>query len=186
MMMKRRRLQKTDYNNRIKLLKSGKIRLVIRRKHNNIHVQFVSYGFNGDKTIVEDVSRNLAKHGWKMHGGSSSAAYLTGLMAGVKAKSKGVHECVVDIGLHTRGSNVLYAAAKGVLDSGVNVPIGFELDEKRVKGALVSNYAKSVKGKKTTQFAKYAKDGVAPEAIEKHFEEVKNSIMKKKEVVKSS
>ena len=185
MMMKRRRLQKTDYNNRLKLLKSGKVRLVIRRHHNNIHVQFVSYGFNGDKTLVEEVSRNLAKHGWKMHGGGAQAAYLTGLMAGVKAKDRGIHECVVDIGLHTRGSSVLYAAAKGVADSGVHVPIGFELDEKRVKGSLVSSYVKLVKGKKTYQFAKYARDGIVPESIEKHFEEVKNSIMKK-EAIKSS
>ena len=183
MMMKRRRLQKTDYDNRLKLLKSGKLRLVLRRRHNNIHVQFVQYGFNGDKTLIEDVSRNLAKHGWKLHGGGTQAAYLTGLMAGVKAKGKGIHDCIVDVGLHTQGSNVLYAAAKGVANSGVHVPICFELDEKRIKGSYVANYVKSMKGKKTHQFAKYAREGITPESLEKHFDEVKSSIMKKKEEI---
>ena len=141
-MLKRRRLQKTDYSQRLVLLKSGKIRLVVRRKHSNVHMQFVHYGVNGDKTLVEDVSHNLVKYGWKMHCGSIPAAYLTGLLAGKKALQKTITSCVADIGLHAANSGVIYAAVKGVVDAGVDVPFGFDLPADRINGSHIAAYAK--------------------------------------------
>ncbi len=181
MILKRRRLKKTDYRQRLKVLKSGKIRLVVRRKHSNVHVQFVRYGFNGDHTLVEEISRNLRKHGWKAHCGSLPAAYLTGLLAGKKALHHDIRECVVDIGLHAANSSVLYAAVKGVIDAGVDVPLGFALPEDKIKGMHIAEYAKLLKKdskKYSRQFSNYAKIRFDPENIVQNFEEVKANIMK--------
>ncbi len=179
--LKRRRLQKTDYSQRLVLLKSGKIRLVVRRKHNNVHVQFVHYEVKGDRTLVEEISRNLAKYGWKMHCGSIPAAYLTGLLAGKKALQKTITSCVADIGLHAANSSVLYAAVKGVVDAGVDVPFGFALPEDRINGSHIASYAKLLKKdnkKYSKQFSSYIKAGADPENIAQHFEEVKANILK--------
>ncbi len=180
-MLKRRKLKKTDYRQRLKLLKSGKIRLVVRRKHNNMHIQFVKYGFNGDHTLVEEISRNLAKHGWKAHCGSIPASYLTGFLAGKKALHRDIKECVVDIGLHATNSIALYAAVKGVTDAGVDVPLGFALPEDKIKGSHIAEYAKLLKKdskKYSKQFSNYAKIRFDPESIVQNFEEVKANIMK--------
>ena len=180
-MLKRRRLKKTDYRQRLKLLKSGQIRLVVRRRHNNIHIQFIKYEFNGDKTLVEVMSENIRKYGWKAHGGSLPAAYLTGLLAGRKGLDTGVDICVVDIGLHAAGANILYAAAKGVADAGVHVPLGFEISDDRMKGRSISEYAKLLKKSNERykkQFSYYLRTGLDPENIMQHFEEVKAAIIK--------
>jgi large subunit ribosomal protein L18 len=60
--------------------------------------------------------------------GNVPAAYLTGLLAGKKAKRLNVNEAILDIGLQnsTKGSRI-YAAVKGIIDSGVNVPHDVEM-----------------------------------------------------------
>jgi len=119
---RRRRMQKTDYRKRFALLKSGKIRLVVRKSLNNMIVQFIRYEPKGDNTLVSACSKKLGDFGWKSGGGNVPAAYLTGLMAGVKAKKAGVKEAIADIGIQTstKGSRI-YAAIKGVIDSGISI-----------------------------------------------------------------
>ncbi len=179
--MKRRKCQKTDYGQRLKLLKSRKIRLVVRRRHNNIHIQFVKYEFNGDKTLVEEISKNIRKHGWKGHTSNLPAAYLAGMLAGKKALQKGVKECILDTGLHAVNSSTLYATAKGVADSGVHVPLGIEIDKNRLNGGHIAQYAKVLKKdseKYKRQFSACIRAGLDPENMPQHFEEVKSSISK--------
>src|SRR3989338_11379094 len=81
MQFRRRREKKTDYVQRLALLKSGKPRLVVRRAGNNFRVQIIDFTPEGDKTLVEVASSMLKKYGWKGHCGSMPAAYLTGLHA---------------------------------------------------------------------------------------------------------
>ncbi len=118
---KRRRVQRTDYRKRLALLKSGRTRLVIRKSSNHIVIQFVKYAQKGDETLASGFSGELKKFGWKQMG-NIPAAYLTGLLAGTKAKKSGVGEAVLDVGLQvsTKGSRI-YAALRGVLDSGISV-----------------------------------------------------------------
>lgn len=155
MPFKRRRENKTNYRKRLALLKSKKTRLVIRRSLSNISVQFINFVPNGDQTIAEANSTELKKLGW-IRTGNVPASYLTGLLAGKKAKNKKIEEAVLDIGLQisTKGSRI-YAALKGVLDSGIKVPCSEEIlpSEDRIKGRHIS------------------KD------LEKQFEEVKNKIV---------
>lgn len=140
MALKRRREKKTDYKKRLALVKSGKIRLVIRRSLNNIRVQFVEFNPSGDKTLISAISTELKKLGWNRTG-NVPGSYLTGLLAGKKAKEKKIDEAVLDIGLQssTKGSRI-YAALKGVLDAGVNVVHSEKIlpDENRIKGSHIS------------------------------------------------
>lgn len=178
--MKRRRNQQTDYVQRLALLKSDRPRLVIRRHLSNIHIQIIKFD-DGDKTVVEVVSKSLRKYGWKGHGGNLPAAYLVGYLAGATALKKNVKEANVDVGLHmSANASALFAAAAGAKDSGLLVPLGKEAIPKmdRVSGKHVAEYAKKLKGtdKYNKQFSSYIKAGLQPEDLPRHFEEVKEKI----------
>ncbi|MEK6887552.1 MAG: 50S ribosomal protein L18 [Candidatus Aenigmatarchaeota archaeon] len=178
----RRRRQKTDYVQRLALLKSDKPRLVIRKGTNNFHIQLISLGAAGDITEVDVFSKALRKYGWKGHGGNLSSAYLTGYLVGLIALKKNIKEANVDIGLQmsVNGSS-LYAAAVGARDAGLLVPVGKEAVPKmdRISGKHIADYAQKLKTdneKYKKQFSAYIKSGMQPEDLPKHFEEVKNKI----------
>src|SRR3989344_1353944 len=118
----RRKLEhKTNYARRLKLLKSNKPRLVIRRYLNSITVQLIKYQPKGDIILASAHSNNLKKLGWKYHLGNIPSAYLTGLLCGVKCKGKKIDDAVLDVGFSRSIKNsVIYAVLKGVLDSGMN------------------------------------------------------------------
>ena len=138
--LKRRREKKTNYKKRLGLLKSEKIRLVIRKRLSNISVQFINFKREGDQTIASAFSSELKKLGWNRTG-NIPASYLTGLLAGKRAKDKKIEEAILDLGLQTstKGSRI-YAALKGVLDSGINIPHSKEIlpNEDRIKGKHIS------------------------------------------------
>ena len=115
------RTGKTSYKRRLKLLSSKKTRVIVRKSNANIMVQFINFDLKGDKTIIASNSHELSKLGYKNNRGNIPAAYLTGLLAGKKAKSKDIKEAILDLGLQKKGER-LYAALKGVIDSGINIP----------------------------------------------------------------
>ena len=125
---KRRREEKTDYKRRLLILKSDKMRFVVRKSLNNILIQLVKYEPDGDKIVVSTHSSALKKYGWDLHRGNIPAAYLTGLLCGKLAKEKEIKEAVTDIGLSksTKGS-VQYAAVKGAIDFGLKIPCSEEV-----------------------------------------------------------
>lgn len=137
---RRRREKKTDFKKRLALIRSGKTRVVIRKRLNNISVQFVDFTESGDRTVASAFSQELEKYGWKFSTGNVPSSYLTGLLAGIKAKKK-IREAILDLGLQTstKGSRI-YAALKGVVDSGINVPHSKEIlpTENRIKGEHIS------------------------------------------------
>ncbi len=150
---RRRREGRTDYRRRLALLKSGETRLVVRRTAGNVIVQFVNWADAGDAIQATAVAQELAKLGWEGSAKNTPAAYLTGYLAGRRAKQAGVESAVLDIGRHvpTKGSRI-FAALKGVLDAGIDVPHGSEEiypSAERLNGAfleLESNFT-AVKGK---------------------------------------
>jgi large subunit ribosomal protein L18 len=94
---------------------------VVRKSLKNTRVQFVDYHANGDGVRVSAVSNELVKYyQWKYSTATTSAAYLTGLLAGKRALDEGITEGVFDVGRHppVNGSKV-FAALKGVVDAGV-------------------------------------------------------------------
>lgn len=180
---RRRREGLTDYRMRLKLAKSGLPRLVIRKTNRYIIVQVIKCKEGGDETILTVTSKKLLEYGWKGGLKNLPASYLTGLLAGIQAKKKGLKRAIVDIGLHKpiKGSRV-FAAVKGFIDAGVDVPAGEEIfpDEDRIKGAHISEYYRRIReeGLETKQFSKI---GDIYEELEKHFDEVKKRILKEAE-----
>lgn len=179
---RRRREGKTDYRLRLKLLRSGKKRLVVRKFNKNLVCQVVEHGPKGDRMVFSTEARELRGFGWKAGLGNIPAAYLTGLLCGIRGKGS---ECILDLGLQTstKGSK-LYAALKGAADGGVKVPFSednFPAPE-RLKGKHIADYA----GKAGASFSGYKKAGINPKDIAKHFEEVKAKIVKSGGKVTSS
>jgi large subunit ribosomal protein L18 len=182
---RRRREGRTDYKQRLSLLKSGEARIVIRRSANGVTCQIVKHDKKGDKTLITVGSKELKKAGWKAHTGNTPAAYLTGLLCAVDAKKKKISSAVLDLGLHTstKGSRI-YAALKGAVDGGLKVPHSADVipDERRISGAHVAEYAKKLKSEKPEdykkQFSGYIKSKVVPEDLAKHFDELKKKILK--------
>jgi len=135
---RRRREGKTDYRHRLALLKSGEPRIVVRRSLKNIRVQFIEYSEGGDRVVSSALGSDLSKHyQWKHSTSSIPAAYLTGMLAGVRAKKGGISSGVLDIGrqLPVKGSKV-FAALQGVIDAGITCPHGEEMlpEENRLFG----------------------------------------------------
>ena len=129
----------TDYNQRLKLLKSGLTRAVVRKSNKNMLVQLVEYNPLGDVVKTSAKSDELKKYGFNLNTGNITAAYLTGYLAAKKAKTK--EDVIVDFGLQeVQQGNRLYAAVKGLLDGGVNVRVSENVfpDESRIRGEHLS------------------------------------------------
>jgi len=180
--LRRRREGKTDYQARKALVLSRKPRLVPRSTVKNFTVQIVLAKPQGDEVLAAAHSRELKKYGWKAPTGNVPAAYLTGLLCGLKAKAKGVAEAILDIGLvaPTKGAKV-FAALGGVLDAGVDVPHNEEkMVKERMEGEHVAEYGKSLGSDSevySAKFSKYLEQKLAPEKLPEHFAKVKADII---------
>jgi len=181
--LRRRREGKTDYQARKALVTSRKPRLVTRSTNKNVEVQLIIAKPHGDEVLASANSRELIKsYGWRAPTGNIPAAYLTGLLAGLKAKKAGIKEAILDIGLvsPTKGSKI-FAVLSGVVDTGVEVPHSEEkIVKERMKGEHIAKYAKSLgvgSEEYTAKFSQYTSQGVAPEKISEHFTKVKADIL---------
>ena len=125
---RRRREGKTDFKARLALIKSGKPRAVVRRSLSGTTVQIVAFHEDGDRVLVQANYQDLKKMGWKYSLKDITASYLVGLMAGIRAAKANIPQAVLDIGLHepTTGNRV-FAALKGLLDAGVDIPHGDDI-----------------------------------------------------------
>jgi len=140
----------TDYRKRLAYLKSGKVRVVIRKFNKNLLVQFVAYEKIGDHIITSAMAYNLKNYSYDLNTGNIPAAYLTGYLAGKKLLKTGFkEECILDLGLqkiYKKGR--LFAAIKGIIDAGVNVRVSLDDEftyEGRIKGEhLNTKYKKEV------------------------------------------
>lgn len=178
---KRRRKNLTNYKKRFALLKSMKPRLVVRKSLKHIYIQFINYSKIGDVTLVSTNSKQLVKYGWGSRS-NTPTAYLTGLLAGFKAREKGVKEFTLDIGLQTpsKGS-IVFAALKGAVDSGLKTNYNESMvDMARIRGEHIAKYAQSLKEKGVYEkrFSHYLKEGIQPTGITGLFESVKQAIVK--------
>ena len=184
---RRKREGKTDYRQRIRLIKSGLPRLVVRGSLKHFSAQVIKATVEGDKVLTSAHSKELkGDFGWLGGCGNIPAAYLTGYLCGLKALKKGVKEAVLDIGLHspTKGARV-FAALKGFLDAGLSVRHGEEIlpGDERIKGQHIADYASMLsadnKDLYLKRFSEYLSRGLPPEDLPKHFSEVKDKISQK-------
>jgi len=171
---KRRLKGSTNYKRRLGLLLSGKPRLVIRKSLKYITLQLIEYDPKGDKTIVSSSSRELKNLGWNYSTSNIPAAYLSGLILGSKAKEKKIKEAILDIGpLSSVKGSKIYAAVKGVIDAGIEVPCSEDMfpSESRIKGEDIVKYSKDCS--KKNQFTKNK-----PSNMVDDFEKIKKKILK--------
>lgn len=174
---RRRREVRTDYHQRLRLLKSGKPRLVARKSNKHVTAQLVVTGPNGDETIASAHSSDLDEYGWEAPTGNLPSAYLTGLLAGKRALDAGADEGVLDIGLNsaTPGSKV-FAVQEGAIDAGLEVPHNDSVlaDWSRTRGEHVADYAASL------DEPLYSGEFDATDLPE-HFDETREAIMEDNE-----
>jgi large subunit ribosomal protein L18 len=123
---RRRREGRTDYRYRLKLLKSGRPRAVVRFSGRRVIVALTAFDPAGDRVLAAAESPELAGIGFPVASlASTPASYLTGYLAGLRARSAGAQEAVLDAGIRrpARGGRLL-GALKGLLDAGLVIPHG--------------------------------------------------------------
>jgi len=171
--MRRRREVRTDYHQRLRLLKSGKPRLVARKSNKHTTAQLITPGPHGDETLASAHSSDLEAYGWEAPTGNVPAAYLTGLLAGKRALEAGVEEAVLDIGLNTATpGNKVFAVQEGAIDAGLEIPHNDSVlaDWERTRGEHIAEYAEGL------EEPLYGGDFDATELPE-HFDEVREEIL---------
>ncbi|AHG00004.1 50S ribosomal protein L18 [Halostagnicola larsenii XH-48] len=171
--MRRRREVRTDYHQRLRLLKSGKPRLVARKSNKHTTAQLISPGPQGDETVASAHSSDLAEYGWEAPTGNIPAAYLTGLLAGKRAVESDIEEAVLDIGLNTATpGNKAFAVQEGAIDAGLEIPHNDSVlaDWERTRGEHIAEYAESL------DEPLYSGEFDATELPE-HFDDVREAIL---------
>ena len=186
---RRKREKKTNYYLRRKLLESREPRLVVRVSNKHVTVHVITAHPEGDRTVATANTAQLVReYGWKAGTHNLSAAYLTGLLVGIRAQQKNITRVVLDIGFHAvvYGSRI-FSSLKGAVDSGLHVPHNKLVfpNEERIRGEHIANYSKQLQllekeddvKKYEHQFLNYQKRGLRPEDVPKHFEQTKEKIL---------
>jgi large subunit ribosomal protein L18 len=171
MIRRRRRTAETNYPKRIRELKGGSARLVVRKSNRGISLQVIAYEENGDKVKASATSRELKEAaGWEPRC-NIPTAYLTGMLLAKRWKG----EATLDIGLYkpVKGS-VAFAAAKGAQDGGVKLGANIEIDPERLAGGHIGKYSSA----EPARFGAYSKAGFDPAKIKEKFEEARARIGK--------
>jgi large subunit ribosomal protein L18 len=153
----------------------------VRKTNNNTLVQLVEANVVGDATVASATSSELGAHGWTASTGNLPAAYLTGLLAGLRAKARGINDAVLDLGLNppVKGSRV-YAALKGALDAGLEVPHSEDVlpDDSRISGEhIVAGYDHFQNEKDSQMFSQVGKKKTSITGIPKSVDKVKKALL---------
>lgn len=180
----RRKLKgKTHYRKRLKLLKSGETRAVIRVTSRDTIIQFTNFNDKGDKVLISTNSKALKKMGWKYPTGNIVSSYLIGIIAGSQAKKQGIKSAVLDLGLQPNvAATRVYASLKGIVKAGVNIPHSASVlpDDNRVLGEHIAKFyemAEKEQGKYKNQFAKLKKAGFTTTTFKKDIENIVNKAL---------
>ena len=183
---RRRREGLTNYRKRLKLIISGKPRLVVRKTSRHIIAQIAIARPQGDQIIISVSTIELRnKFGWLGGTQNIPAAYLIGLLIGRRALKKGVKEAILDIGLHVPiKGGIFFATVKGAVDAGLNIPVDEKMfpENERIIGKHIAEYAKKLLNENPELynrfFSDYIRKNLKPEEIMYHFEEIKKKIIK--------
>ena len=139
---KRRRNGKTDYRRRMRMLRGGVPRAVVRLSNTQVTCQLVEFGMEGDRILASVNGKSLAKYGWPAGASRKSvpACYVAGYALAKSAMADGHGEAILDIGLaaSSPGSRV-FAALRGMVDAGLDIPHGEGVlpDDDRINGTHI-------------------------------------------------
>ena len=180
---RRKREQRTNYKTRQSLLLSGKFRLVFRSSNRSITAQLIKFDVKRDQVLVAVNSSALKKLGWNYSAKNTPAAYLTGLLLGIKAKEKGYEEAILDLGpkrILQKGK--VFAFLKGALDGGLKIPHSDESifpSEDRISGKHIEEYSAKLSPEERGKiFSEYLKNNAPLEKMSEQFDKVKAEIQK--------
>ena len=165
---------------------------MVRPSNKHLSAQVVEAKPNGDLVIASAHSSELKQFGWKGSCGNIPAAYLTGLLAGHRAKAEGVSEAVLDLGVHAKNAGSrIFAATKGALSAGLTIPHDESAlpASERVKGQHIVQYSKHLSSEPEIYkkfFSAYLKQKLKPEELTDHLTQIEAKIMApaKEEVAK--
>lgn len=187
---------KTKYN-------TPKYRLVVRITNSNVVCQIVSAKTQGDIVLTSAYSSELSRYGVPVGLTNYAAAYCTGLLVArrvldtLKLDSMDFDEengprafkACLDVGLHrtTTGAKI-FAAMKGAVDGGLNIPhsdkrfpgyskekdaVDGEVLRKHIFGAHVADYMRSLKEEDEAayqkQFSRFIAAGITAEGVEEMY-----------------
>ncbi len=184
---RRRREGKTNYHRRLKIIKSGKLRLVIDCSKKHCTVQVVKTQIEGDKILVHANSQHLVKRfEWNFNTGNIPAAYLTGYYCGLLAKNEEIEEAILDVGLLVHNDRVK-SAFKGFLESGIYVEHNEKWFsnalEQRIRGEHIQDYANLLYEEDSDKYKKQFSGVLKKQADPKEFVEIFNKTKEKIEKV---
>ena len=141
---RRRRESKTDYGNRIKLLKSEKPRVVFRLTNKLAIVQYITSDAAKDKVGINLNSKALLDYGWPKDAQGSlksiPACYLMGILMGKTILNDKKETPVVDFGMiRMLHKTKPYGFLKGLIDTGLEISCPEEAypEEVRLKGKVL-------------------------------------------------
>lgn len=213
MRYRRRREGKTDYYARQRLIiqdkdkyNTPKYRFVVRFTCSDIICQFVYSKIQGDIMLAVAYSHELPKYGVKVGLTNFAAAYATGLLCARRVlttlglgdikefsadgeSGRRPFKAYLDVGLRrtTTGSKI-FAALKGAVDGGVNIPhsekrfVGYDKEKSTVDGEIlrqhifgghVANYMRILSeedpDRYQRQFSQFIKANVTADSLEKMY-----------------
>jgi len=181
---RRKREGKTDYRHRLRLIRSGRPRLVTRISLKHVIAQSVRATPSGDLTLASAHSKELEKLGWKGYTANTPAAYLVGLLCGYRALKAGMKECTLDLGKYNPIYQAkVFAVLKGALDAGLQIPHGEKVlpSDERIRGEHIAQYAAKLKDENKNayhaRFSAYLRRGLMPEQLPQHFNEIRQVIV---------
>lgn len=174
---RRKREGKTNYDKRIKLLKSNQIRLLVSYGSKNIRAQAIKFNLKGDEILADANAKSLKGFGWDFSCSNLPASYLFGYYFGRLLVEKGISNVIFDTGIVTpkRGGRY-YSFAKGIIDSKVSVNVNPDVfpPEERIKGAHIEGYSKLLKenGLYEKRYSAHVNAKVDAQKIKEAFDDV--------------
>ncbi len=149
---RRRRERKTDYLKRLKLLKSGKPRVIFRKTNKHIISQYVLSEEAKDKVLININSKKLLDFGWpnEFKGSlkSITSSYLTGYLIGKQIIKNRLENPILDCGMISAlHKTKVYGFLKGLIDSGIKINCDEKCfpEEERIKGKnLKKDFSKNL------------------------------------------
>ena len=141
---KRRRSGRTDYRRRLRMLRGGAPRAVVRVSNTQVTCQLVEFGMGGDSIVASVNGKTLVKHGWPAGAARKSvpACYIAGYALAKSAIAAGHDSAILDIGLASSSpGGRVFAALRGMVDAGLDVPHGADVlpDDDRINGTHIDD-----------------------------------------------
>lgn len=163
------------------MLIGRRVFVTARVSNENALVQVLRSAKSGDNVIASAHGRELIRYGWLGSRKSIPACYLIGLLAGKKAAAAGIKECILYTG-NRQFSSRIAACVKGLIDGGVNVPVGEDAlpGEERISGKHIADYANALKSDAQAYKSKFSallKAGFVPENYQEQLNNAKAKIL---------